>query len=270
MAKRILLTEENPQLATAIADRLRQQGFAVDHESDGIAALRAIAAEPPDLLLLELKLPGLHGIELIKKLRQSPRTKDLPVIVLTGYYKGEKFQNAAKAHGVAHYLEKPLKASELIQAIRQELGQAEQQPTVQSESRPFAHHLRMAFLKQFSGLLTLKYPDTVRMLTFINGAPVALRPGYKSRDFGDFLCQRGQITPDEYQYFTTTAAYRHDSLVQIGCLQYNDLLQAEMDYLNQELVCAFGSGSAQASWKAIEPAILKATSEESTSWKLPS
>ncbi len=251
MAKRILLTEENPQLATAIADRLRQQGFAVDHESDGIAALRAIAAAPPDLLLLELKLPGLHGIELIKKLRQSPRTKDLPVIVLTGYYKGEKFQNAAKAHGVVHYLEKPLKASELFQAIRQELGQAERQPTVESESRPFAHHLRMAFLKQFSGLLTLKYPDTVRMLTFINGAPVALRPGYKSRDFGDFLCHRGQITPDEYHYFTTTAAYRHDSLVQIGCLQYNDLLQAEMDYLNQELVCAFGSASAQASWKAI-------------------
>jgi len=119
------------------------------------------------------------------------------------------------------------------------------------EAQPFSHHLRTAFLKSFSGLLTIKYPDKVRMLTFINGAPVALRPGYKSRDFGDFLSQRGQITEDEYHYFTTTACYRHDSLVQIGCLQYNDLLQAEMDYLNQELLCAFDSGPSRASWKAV-------------------
>ncbi len=252
MAKRILLTEENQQLASAIADRLKKQGFVVEHESDGVAALRSIAANPPDLLLLELKLPGLHGIELIKKLRQSPQTSKLPVVVLTGFYKGEKFQNAAKTHGVHHYLEKPLKASQLINAINLELGlKPKGQNTPESEPRPFSQHLRTAFLKKFSGLLTLKYPDTVRMVTFINGAPVALRPGYKSRDFGDFLCNRGQITPDEYNYFTTTAAYRHDSLVQIGCLQYSDLLQAEMDYLNQELVYAFDSAASQATWKVI-------------------
>ncbi len=252
MAKRILLTEENQQLAAAIIERLKQQGFDVQHERDGIAALRAIAADPPDLLLLELKLPGLHGIELIKKLRQSPRTSKLPVIVLTGFYKGEKFQVAAKALGVRHYLEKPLKTTDLISAIHQTLNMAASATaTAAGEARPFAQHLRTAFLKHFSGLLTLQYPDTVRLLTFINGAPVALRPGFQSRDFGDFLCNRGQITIDEYNYFTTTAAYRHDSLVQIGCLQYSDLLQAEMDYLNQELLCAFGSGPSQASWKVI-------------------
>ena len=252
MAKRILLTEQNQQLAAAIGERLKQHGFDVQYASDGINALRLIATEPPDLLLLELKLTGLHGIELIKKLRQSPRTSKLPIIVLTGFYKGEKFQTAAKALGIRHYLEKPLKASALMTAIQQTLNPAASAPVIPTgEARPFAQQLRTAFLKRFSGLLTLKYPDTVRLLTFINGAPVALRPGFKSRDFGDFLCNRGQITPDEYNYFTTTAAYRHDSLVQLGCLQYNDLLQAEMDYLDQELLCAFGSGPALANWKTI-------------------
>ena len=250
MTKRILLTEQNQTLAAAIGERLKQQGFAVQHASDGIAALRAIAADPPDLLLLELNLSGLHGVELIKKLRQSPRTSKLPVIVLTGFYKGEKFQKAAKALGVRHYLEKPLKASDLMTAVQQTLNPSAAAPA-SAAARPFAQQLRTAFLKRFSGLLTLKYPDTVRLLTFINGAPVALRPGFKTRDFGDFLCNRGQITADEYSYFTTAAAYRHDSLVQIGCLQYNDLLQAEMDYLNQELLCAFGSGPALAHWKSI-------------------
>ncbi|MDT8442855.1 MAG: response regulator [Desulfuromonadales bacterium] len=252
MAKRILLAEDNQQLAAAIVERLKQQGFDVLQVSDGIAALRAIAAQPPELLLLELKLPGLHGIELIKKLRQSPRTSNLPVIVLTGFYKGEKFQAAARALGIRHYLEKPLKTVDLMAAIHQALNLTSS-PTAAStdEARPFPQHLRTAFLKHFSGLLTLKYPDTSRLLTFINGAPVALRPGFISRDFGDFLCRRGQITAAEYDYFTTTAAFRHDSLVQIGCLQYNDLLQAEMDYLSQELLCAFNSGPAQANWKAI-------------------
>ncbi len=252
MTKRILLAEENQQLAATIVERLTQQGFDVQHASDGIAALRAIAAEPPDLLLLELKLPGLHGIELIKKLGQSPRTDKLPVIVLTGCYKGEKFQAAAKALGVRHYLEKPLKAADLIAAINQTFNLTTSAPAAPpGEARPFAQHLRAAFLKHFSGLLTLQYPDTMRMITFINGAPVALRPGFKSRDFGDFLCRRGQITTDEYTYFSTTAAYRHDSLVQIGCLHYSDLLQAEMDYLNEELVCAFGSAPSLAQWKVI-------------------
>ena len=252
MAMRILLAEENQQLAAAISGRLKQQGFDVQHESDGIAALRAIAAEPPDLLLIELKLPGLHGIELVKKLRQSQRTSKLPVVVVTGYYKGEKFQTAAKTLGIHHYLEKPLKAADLMTAIQQAINPTPSATTAPAAApRPFAQHLRTAFLKRFSGLLTLKYPDTVRMLTFINGAPVALRPGYNHRDFGDFLRRRGQISDDEYNYFTTTAAYRHDILVQLGCLQYNDLLQAEMDYLNQELISAFSSNQSQAAWKTI-------------------
>lgn len=252
MAKRILLAEDNQQLAAAIIERLKQQGFDVQHANDGIAALRAIAAEPPDLLLLELKLPGLHGIELIKKLRQSPRSGKLPVIVMTGFYKGEKFQAAAKALGVHHYLEKPFNPAVLINAIHQTLSPATSAPASSpGEARPFAQHLRTAFLNHFSGLLTLKHPENVHLLTFINGAPVALRPGFKSLDFGDFLYKRGQITRDEYNYFTSAAAYRHDSLVQIGCLQYNDLIQAEMDYLHQELLCAFDSGAAHANWKAI-------------------
>jgi CheY-like chemotaxis protein/tetratricopeptide (TPR) repeat protein len=252
MAKRILLAEDNQKLAAEISGQLKQRGFDVQCESDGIAALRSIAAKPPDLLLIELKLPGLHGIELVKKLRQNPRTSKLPVIVVTGFYKGEKFHTAARTLGIQHYLEKPLKAADLMTAIQQVLNPTPSPVTAAAAAaRPFAQHLRTAFLQRFSGLLTLKYPDTIRMLTFINGAPVALRPGFNHRDFGDFLRSRGQISSDEYNYFTTTAAYRHDILVQLGCLQYNDLLQAEMDYLNQELISAFGSGQSQPAWKAI-------------------
>ena len=89
--KRILLAEKNQQLAATIVDRLKPLGFEVRHVNGGITALQSIVADLPDLLLLELKLPGLHGIELIKKLGQSSRTSQLPEIVLTGAYKDEKF-----------------------------------------------------------------------------------------------------------------------------------------------------------------------------------
>ena len=245
MAQRILLAEDNLQLAATIAELLARQGYEVQRANDGVAALRAIAAAPPDLLLLDLKLPGLHGIELLRKLRQSQRTASLPVIVLTGSYKGDASRDTAKQLGINHYLEKPFKVATLLAAVRSELSAGF------AEALPFPRHLRTAFFKRFSGQLTLTFPDTVRQLTFINGAPVALRPGFAHRDFGDFLCRRGQISPEEYQHYVTVAAFRHDSLVQIGCLHYNELLQAELDYLTEELLRAFDSAPARADWRAM-------------------
>lgn len=245
MAQRILLAEDNPQLAVSIAELLSRHGYEVQRVADGISALRAIATSPPDLLLLELKLPGLNGIDLLRKLRQSPLTTTLPVIVLTGSDKGGQYHETAKKLAVQHCLEKPFKVSVLLGAVRDALASSS------GEAQPFAKHLRSAFSQRFSGQLVLTFPDTVRQLTFINGAPVALRPGFIHRDFGDFLCRRGQISEGEYQHYTSDAAFRHDSLVQIGCLRYSDLLQAEMDYLTEELVSAFGSASSRADWRAM-------------------
>lgn len=247
MGKRILLAEDNQTLAETLGGLLQRHGYQPQLVTDGIAALRALAAEPPDLLLLDLKLPGLHGIELLKKLRQSPPTAKLPVIILTGVYRGEKYQQAAAALGVRHYLEKPFKAAALLKAIGDLLGDSV--PT--QPERPFAHHLQTAFLRRFSGQLILHYPDTTRTLAFVNGTPVALRPGFHYRDFGDCLRSRGLISAKEYDYFVSAGGYRHDCLVQMGCLAYGDLFEAKYSYLNGELEAAFGAPPARASWQAM-------------------
>ena len=118
MAIRILIAEDNPSVAAAVAGLLERNGFATSRAGDGVTALDLIVGTPPDLLLLDLKLPGLHGIELLKKLRQSPRTRELPVIITSGVYRGEKYARAARALGVDHYLEKPFRAGALLQAVR--------------------------------------------------------------------------------------------------------------------------------------------------------
>ncbi|NJC88431.1 MAG: response regulator [Desulfuromonas sp.] len=253
--QRILIAEDHQPLAESLLQLLKNRGYQAEHAADGIAALRAIAAAPPDLLILDLKLPGLHGVELLKKLRQSPRTTQLPVIIVSGAYKGDQYHQAAAALGVRSYLEKPFKAGDLLAAIGPHLpaapaaAQAAAPPA--PPPRPFAQHLQEAFHKRFSGQLLLSWPDARRTLSFINGAPAALRPGFKHRDFGDYLRAQGVISAEEYAYFANHGAFRHDVLIQMGCLSYGDLLDAKFAYLNHELEQAFGAPPAQASWQAM-------------------
>jgi CheY-like chemotaxis protein/curved DNA-binding protein CbpA len=255
MAQRILIAEDHQPLAESLLGLLKGRGYQAEHTADGIAALRAIATAPPDLLLLDLKLPGLHGIELLKKLRQSPRTTQLPVIIVSGVYKGDPYRQAAAALGVSHYLEKPFKAGDLLAAVTQSLPPAAAipaapQPTA-APPRPFAHHLQEAFRKRYSGQLLLSWPDAKRTLSFLNGAPASLSPGFLHRDFGDYLRARGVISAEEYAYYASRGGFRHEVLVQMGCLNYGDLLEAKLAYLNQELEQAFGSPPSQAGWQAM-------------------
>jgi len=260
MAIRILIAEDNPSVATAVAGLLERNGFATSCAGDGVTALGLIVRTPPDLLLLDLKLPGLHGIELLKKLRQSPRTRELPVIITSGVYRGEKYAQAARGLGVDQYLEKPFRAATLLQAVRAALeppgagvaptaGDATPSPPTPApaalppapETTPVAidDHLLRAFLERFSGNLRLAYPDGEHTLTFLNGSPVALRPGFTARNFGDYLRQRGTISAAEYAFYADSGATRHAALVQLGCLDYPGLLEEKLGYLANEFLSAF-------------------------------
>ena len=254
MTQRILIAEDHQPLAESLLSLLKGRGFQAEHAADGVAALRAIAASSPDLLILDLNIPGLHGVELLKKLRQSPRTAQLPVIIMSGVYKGEQFRQAAAALGVKQYLDKPFKAGELLAAIAAQLPAAPPAAQPAAEEPPprmFPQHLREAFQKNFSGQLLLTWADTRRMLAFINGTPVALSPGFQYRDFGDYLRAMGIISAGEYEYFAGRGAFRHEVLVQIGCMTHGQLLNAELEYLEMELELAFGAPAARASWQTM-------------------
>lgn len=253
---RILIAEDHQALAESLQALLKGRGYQAESAADGIAALRAIAAAPPDLLILDLNLPGLHGVELLKKLRQSPRTTGLPVVIVTGAYKGAQYRQAAAALGVHHYLEKPFKAGDLLTAVHQSLpagpatAAAEPPPAPVNPPRPFAQHLQEAFRKRFSGQLQLTWPEGKRLLLFLDGAPVALRPGFIHRDCGDYLRARGVISAAEYAYFAGPGAARPETLVQMGCLTWPELLHAGQAYLDSELESAFAAPPAHADWQA--------------------
>lgn len=258
MGQRILIAEDNQSLALNISQLLSRQGFVVEHQADGGSALRAIATHPPHLLLLDLKLPGLHGLDLLKKLRQSPRTNHLPVIIISGISKDEPLSRAARALGVSHYLEKPFKAGALLQAIAQLLPGA----NPGQGGHPVFQSLRSAFLKEFCGRLELSVSGTLHHLTFVRGAPVSLCPGFQHPDFGRFLFDKKLLSETEWSCFKASPANRFNFLVQIGCFDFTTLLQAELDYLEQEILAGFPLIAESARWQSManlalqQPALL--------------
>ncbi|HXV21586.1 MAG TPA: response regulator [Desulfuromonadales bacterium] len=239
MSSRVLLAEDNDQLAAALEALLTRQGLAVERAGDGVEALGRIAQSPPDLLLLDLKLPRLHGIELLKRLRQNPHTSGLPVVIITGAYRGDPYVRAAKALGIAAYLEKPFKAGELLAALKQALpADAPLSPPAPTTETVDAH-LRRAFIGRFCGRLVLRGEGREYSLTLISGTPVFVRPGFAYRDFGDWLHRRGFLSAEEYAFYAGPGQHRYELPVQMGCIEYPDLLEEKLAYLSAELVESF-------------------------------
>jgi CheY-like chemotaxis protein len=82
--KRILLVEDDLDLARLYRGVLRISGFEPSHVADGWSALRTIEEDPPDLIVVDVHLPGLRGDELLYELAQRPETRQIPAIVVTG------------------------------------------------------------------------------------------------------------------------------------------------------------------------------------------
>ena len=165
MSQTILIAEDNDAVAAPLEELLRKNGYAVTRARDGAEALGMIVSTPPDLLLLDLKMPRLHGVELLKKIRLSDKTRHLPVIVMTGVYRGDKNAEAARQLGVKTYLEKPFRASDLINAIQTGLAAA---PAQTAAGSTFDQHLQYAFLNHFSGTMDFAVNNRQQILSFVS------------------------------------------------------------------------------------------------------
>lgn len=109
----ILLVEDEPELARVIVRELKAEGYHVEHVANGIAALDAHAASHPDLVVLDWMLPGLNGLEVLRRIRQTSPT---PVLMLTA--RGEEMDRVIGLEvGADDYLTKPFSMRELIARV---------------------------------------------------------------------------------------------------------------------------------------------------------
>jgi DNA-binding response OmpR family regulator len=120
---RVLVVDDDVTVAEVVLGYLRRDGFEAAHAVDGLAALRIAAAAPPDLVILDLMLPGIDGLEVCRRLRAE--RPDLPVVMLTA--RGEEEDRIAGLEvGADDYVVKPFSPRELALRVRSVLRRAEQ------------------------------------------------------------------------------------------------------------------------------------------------
>lgn len=123
MTHKILIVEDEADLARGLEINLRQEGYGVVKAARGDAALKAALQENPDLVLLDIMLPGMNGLDVCRLLRQ--KGYDAPIIMLTA--KGEEIDRVVGLEiGADDYVSKPFSLRELLARIRAHLRRAPQ------------------------------------------------------------------------------------------------------------------------------------------------
>lgn len=133
--KHILVVDDEPNIREVVELYLRREGFEVEVVGDGVAALAAIERKPPDLIVLDLMLPGLGGIQVTRKLRQD--AQEIPIIMLTA--KSDEADRVAGLElGADDYLTKPFSPKELVARVKAVLRRASAKPLVDPQAKPLS------------------------------------------------------------------------------------------------------------------------------------
>ena len=121
-SKKILLVEDSD--TTRLTHRIliaKRTGHSVISVANGVDALRMAALEKPDLILMDIVMPGMDGLEVCRRLRKEAAMSEVPIVLLT-FRVGEESKAQGFAAGCTDYLKKPLGAEELVETLRRHLS----------------------------------------------------------------------------------------------------------------------------------------------------
>lgn len=125
---RVLVVEDNPDIAEVIRHYLERAGYAVDHVATGTDVLRQARTTPPDLIVLDLMLPGMDGLLVCQQLRQEATTTAVPIIMVTA--RGEEADRIRGLElGADDYVVKPFSPKELVARVAALLRRLERPKT---------------------------------------------------------------------------------------------------------------------------------------------
>jgi DNA-binding response OmpR family regulator len=155
MTSKVLIIEDEQGIVELLKARLEPEGFQVVAAYNGQEGLRAVTDARPDLIILDLTLPGLDGLELCRRIRRQPETARLPILVLSG--KAEEVDKVVLLElGADDYVTKPFNAKELVARVKTLLRRA--------SSPELPRVLRVGTLEV----------DLERHIVLVAGQPIAL------------------------------------------------------------------------------------------------
>jgi two-component system phosphate regulon response regulator PhoB len=121
MAKaEILIVEDHPTMREAMRLVLEHEGFVIREVADGASALAMARSDPPDLMFLDLNIPGTSGADVLRELKSDPATAAVRVIIVTAT--GEEGREYVLSLGADEYFTKPFSPTALLRTVEQVLG----------------------------------------------------------------------------------------------------------------------------------------------------
>ncbi len=114
--KKILIIDDEIDLVTTLVDTLTFSGYEIDYAYDGLAGLEKLAQQKPDLILLDMMMPGMNGDAVCRKIRKDVHTKKIKIVIFSARAQ-EKDMAMAKAFGADDYVIKPYEIEELLEKI---------------------------------------------------------------------------------------------------------------------------------------------------------
>ena len=184
MTARILVVDDEPDIRFLLKDILEDEGYLVDVAEHARAADEIKRTTPPDLVLLDIWMPGVDGVTLLKQWKASPKN-DCPVVMMSGHGTVETAVEATR-FGAVDFVEKPLSMAKLLSTVKSALSDSisgGQQESTHKREEPVGNSRIVQQLKQ--RLLALR--DT-REAVFFSGAN-----GSGRRIWADFLCEDGEL-----------------------------------------------------------------------------
>lgn len=123
MSRKVLLIEDEPNIAEAIRFLLTREGWQVQTHAEGSDAVQVIQSAAPDLVILDVMLPGKNGMDILRDLRELDDMQRLPVLMLTARGQSRDREMAENA-GVSRFMTKPFSNAEVLTAVRDLHAQA--------------------------------------------------------------------------------------------------------------------------------------------------
>jgi CheY-like chemotaxis protein len=116
VSKKILIVEDHPDVRRVLTLSLRHLGYEILQANNGGSGIALALSKIPDLILIDVSLPDVSGLEIARAIKQNPRTAEIPLVGLSGHTEREMAAEALKA-GMAAYLVKPINTQELVQVF---------------------------------------------------------------------------------------------------------------------------------------------------------
>jgi len=135
MAAKVLVIEDDEGAADLMLAILRKEGLSVDHSADGKDGVEKARVQLPDLVIVDLMLPRMHGFEVIERLREDARFKGMPILVVTAKSYTQDLEGAKDA-GATEYMTKPYDIDKFSETVKKLLGGKVSEVGASSRSNP--------------------------------------------------------------------------------------------------------------------------------------